>query len=229
MSEERHGQRGGFFSRMFSPQNEEERTAVYSREEIETEEGDRSPARRRGFTVERAAEIIKDLPSDVPRSSAVRIVRQTLAAAGIDIEELDSSARARESKLNSEIDLGRKRIQELKDDTDEVIRSLQEQIRKAREARDFGISEEERKISAARSGLEDVRLVRDFFDLSGGEPASYESREPSGGEETQVLRRPDIDDTQVLRRPGPLSEEWSEEADSSRGDPGEEGPEDRSS
>jgi hypothetical protein len=84
----------------------------------------------RGFTVERAADVIRNLPPEVPRPAAVRIVRGTLEAAGIDVSDLATSTRARESKLNSEIELSRNRIQELKDDTEEVIRSYELEIRK---------------------------------------------------------------------------------------------------
>ena len=64
----------------------------------------------------------------------------------------ESSTRARESRLNSEIDLSEGRIQQLKDETEEVIRNLEDEIRKAREARNFGVSEEERKIPGRRDG-----------------------------------------------------------------------------
>ena len=138
----------------------------------------------------------------------MRIVRGTLEAAGIDIAELESSTRARESKLNSEIDLSENRIQQFKDETEEVIRNLEDQIRKAREARDFGVSEEERKISSAESGLDNIDLVRDFFGLP-QEEADEPPADPTAGEETQVMEGvedEEEDDTQVLRRPGPLSD-----------------------
>jgi hypothetical protein len=197
MSEERPTTRQGFLSRMFSGNAEDEETAVYSAEEVGV--GEEETVEPRGFTVERAAEIIKNLPPEVPQPAAVRIVRGTLDAAGINVAELVTSTRARESKLNSEIELSQTRMQELKDKTEEVIRSFEEEIRKARQARDFGISEEERKIAGARSGLEDVERVRDFFGLS---------RDDLSGEETQVMERADEDDTEILRRPGPLSEEY---------------------
>jgi hypothetical protein len=204
MSEERPGTRHGFLSRMFSGNAEEEgATTDYSAEEVGTTG---ETVESRGFTVERAAEVIMNLPPEVPHSSAVRIVRGTLEAAGIDIADLATSTRARESKLNSEIELSQSRIQELKDETEEVIRSHELEIRKAREARDLGISEEERRISDARSSLQDVERVRDFFGLSGahygelpGDPAE---------EDTQVMERVDEDDTEILRRPGPLSENY---------------------
>jgi hypothetical protein len=212
MSEERPTTRQGFLSRMFSgPEaDEEESTAVYSAEEVElTEEETAEP---RGFTIERAAEVIRNLPPEVPRLSAVRIVRGTLEAAGIDVAELASSTRARESKLNSEIELSQSRIQELKEKTEEVIRSYELEIRKAREARDFGISEEERRIAAARSSLEDVERMRDFFGLQDdAEPTSeFSAEDLAAGEETESMERVDEDDTEILRRPGPLSEDyWS--------------------
>jgi hypothetical protein len=207
MNEDRSTTRQSFFSRVFAGSTEGEGTAIYSSEEVGTGTsgvGESEGPSAHGFTVERAAEVIKNLPPEVPRLSAVRIVRGTLEAAGIDIAELESSTRARESRLNSEIDLGEGRIQQLKDETEEVIRNLEDEIRKAREARNFGVAEEERKIRAAETGLDNIDLVRDFFGL----PQEEEAPADSAGEETQVLEsvEEEEDETQVLRRPGPLSD-----------------------
>ena len=206
MSEDRGTSRQGFFSRVFAGNEGGEGTAIYSPEEVgagTSGTAGTGPAAQ-GFTVERAAEVIKNLPPEVPRPAAVRIVRNTLEAAGIDIAELESSTRARESKLNSEIDLSEGRIQQLKDQTEEVIRSLEDEIRKAREARNFGVAQEERKIAAAESGLEDVDRVREFFGLPyDDEPSS----DPAAGEETEVIEAAEEEDeTQILRRPDPLSD-----------------------
>jgi len=206
MSEERPTTRQGFLSRMFSGPADEEGTAVYSAEEVGSEGTGRETMEPRSFTVERAADIIRHLPPEVPRPAAVRIVRGTLEAAGIDIDELTTSSRARESKLNSEIELSQTRIQELKDKTEEVIRSYEGEIRKAREARDFGISGEERRISEARSGLEDVERVRDFFGVSEDDYSTTTG--DLAEEDTQVMERADEEDTEILRRPGPLSEDY---------------------
>ena len=198
----------------------EDETTIYSTEEVGVGETGRETVETRGFTVERAAEIIRNLPPEVPRPAALRIVRGTLEAAGINIDDLASSTGAREAKLNSEIELSEGRIQEFKEKTEEVIRSYEAEIRKARDAHDFGISEAENKISASRSRLEDVERVRDFFGLSGDDHVSAE--DPGGystttdippgefasGEDTQVMEPADEDDTQILRRPGPLSEDY---------------------
>jgi hypothetical protein len=210
VNEDRSATRQSFFSRVFAGSTEGEGTAIYSSEEVGAgtpTAGELESAGAHGFTVERAAEVIKNLPPEVPRPAAVRIVRGTLEAAGIDIAELESSTRARESKLNSEIDLSESRIQQLKDETDEVIRNLEDEIRKAREARNFGVSEEERKISAAEVGLDNIDMVREFFGLPQEDDAGASPADPAAGEETQVLEGVDEeDDTQVLRRPGPLSD-----------------------
>jgi hypothetical protein len=226
MNEERPTTRGGFFSRVFSGNlDDEDETTIYPSEEVGVGETGGEIVESRGFTVERAAEVIKNLPPEVPRPAAVRIVRGTLEAAGIDVGDLASSTRARESRLNSEIELSEGRIQELKEKTEEVIRSYEAEIRKAREARDFGISEEERRISASRSGLEDVERVRDFFGLGGGDhvpavedqagystttdlPPGVPADDPE--DETRVMEPADEDDTQILRRPGPLSDNYFE-------------------
>ena len=203
MNEDHGTTRQSFFSRVFAGSTEGEGTAIYSAEEVGTSGMEEQEGVAHGFTVERAAEVIRNLPPEVPRLSAVRIVRGTLEAAGIDIAELESSTRARESRLNSEIDLSEGRIQQLKDETEEVIRNLEDEIRKAREARNFGVSEEERKIQAAETGLDNIDLVRDFFGL----PQEEEPAD-SAGEETQVLEgvEEEGDETRVLRRPGPLSD-----------------------
>ena len=212
MNEEHSTTRQSFFSRVFAGSTEGEGTSIYSSEEVGLQgPGESEGLAAHGFTVERAAEVIRNLPPEVPRPAAVRIVRGTLEAAGIDIDELESSTRARESKLNSEIDLSENRIQQLKDETEEVIRNLEDQIRKAREARNFGVSEEERKISAAESGLDNIDMVRDFFGLPQedvGEPPADPVSDAAAGEETQVMEGvedEEEDDTQILRRPGPLS------------------------
>jgi hypothetical protein len=210
MNEEQSTTRQSFFSRVFAGSTEGEGTSIYSSEEVGMPgTGESEGLAAHGFTVERAAEVIRNLPPEVPRPAAVRIVRGTLEAAGIDIAELESSTRARESKLNSAIDLSENRIQQLKDETEEVIRNLEDQIRKAREARNFGVSEEERKISAAESGLDNIDMVRDFFGLPQEEVDRPVADDPAAGEETQVMEGvedEEEDDTQVLRRPGPLSD-----------------------
>ena len=210
MNEEQSTNRQSFFSRVFAGSTEGEGTSIYSSEEVGMPGTAEEGLTAHGFTVERAAEVIRNLPPEVPRPAAVRIVRGTLEAAGIDIDELESSTRARESKLNSEIDLSENRIQQLKDETEEVIRNLEDQIRKAREARNFGVSEEERKISAAESGLDNIDMVRDFFGLPQeevDEPVADPAVDPAAGEETQVMEGvEEEDDTQVLRRPGQLSD-----------------------
>jgi hypothetical protein len=214
MSEERPTTRHGFLSRMFSGNADEEGTTVYSAEEVGAGETGRETMGSRGFTVERAADIIEHLPPEVPRPAAVRIVRGTLEAAGIDITELATSTRTRESKLTSEIELSQTRIQELKEKTEEVIRTYEDEIRNAREARDFGISEEERRISECRSSLEDVEKVRDFFALAGDDYATtgklpdYAETGVPTEEDTQVMERASDEDTEILRRPGPLSEDY---------------------
>src|SRR5215207_11148367 len=115
----------------------------------------------RGLTVESLAGAIADLPPAVPRESAVLIVRKTLDAAGVRLSEVDASTRAQESRLTSEIGLVEDRREELREKTQETVRSLQEEIRKtqetvrsleeevrkAREACDEVVAYEERKIS----------------------------------------------------------------------------------
>jgi len=197
----------GFFSRILGGDTNEDETRVFSAEEVGTrrsegrEEPDEEEQRPQGFTVERAAEVIDDLPPDVPRESALRIVRGTLTAAGIKVEALDRSSRVRESKLNSEMDLARARQEEIRRGTEEVVRSLEEEIRKAREDRDTGIAQEEDRISRASAGIEGIKRVRAFF----GFPEPEEERiagpaEDPPMDETRVFESFDEDETQILRR-----------------------------
>ncbi len=197
----------GFFSRILGGDTNEDETRVFSAEEVGTrrseggEEPDEEEQRPQGFTVERAAEVIDDLPPDVPRESALRIVRGTLTAAGIKVEDLERSSRVRESKLNSEMDLARARQEEIRRGTEEVVRSLEEEIRKAREDRDTGIAQEEDRISRASAGIEGIKRVRAFF----GFPEPEEERiagpaEDPPMDETRVFESFDEDETQILRR-----------------------------
>jgi hypothetical protein len=200
----------GFFSRILGVDTNEDETRVFSAEEVGMrrsggrEEPDEVEQRPQGFTVERAAEVIDDLPPDVPRESALRIVRGTLTAAGIKVEDLERSTRVRESKLNSEMALARDRQEEIRRGTEEVVRSLEEEIRKAREDRDVGIAQEEDRISRASAGIEGIMRVRAFFGFS--EPNEEDvvgTAEDSSVDETRVFESFDEDETQVLRRPEP--------------------------
>src|SRR5215216_2737035 len=119
----------------------------------------------RGVSVRRIAETIADLPSTVPREQAVVIVRRNLAAADIKLSELDASTRAQESKLSSEIELARKQQREVQEKATETVRSLEEELRRTREACDGVVAYQEEKISRALATLKEVRRVRAFFDL----------------------------------------------------------------
>ena len=79
MNEDRSTSRQSFFSRVFAGSTEGEETSIYASEEIGMPETDESEGlAAHGFTVERAAEVIRNLPPEVPRPAAVRIVRGTL-------------------------------------------------------------------------------------------------------------------------------------------------------
>ena len=179
-----------------------------SGEEIETTTGRSRPGRRgaalpqeghqqppRGLTVESLAGVIADLPEAVPRESAVLIVRKTLDAAGVRLSEVDASTREQESRLSSEIGLAEDRRKELREKTQESVRSLEEEIRKAREACEDVVAYEERKIARDRALLGEVRRVRAFFGL-----AEAEGEEAAGPAErgTQQILEPS--DVMVRRR-----------------------------
>jgi hypothetical protein len=118
------------------------------------------------FVVKLVVETIDDLPSNIPRDSAVRIVKRTLAAAGIEIGDFNGRTWARMPQINSEIELARRREQEFKDKTEQDIRSLEEEIRKAREDYQTIRAKEEEEISRASKELENIKRVRAFFGFS---------------------------------------------------------------
>jgi multidrug efflux pump subunit AcrA (membrane-fusion protein) len=169
------------------------------------EEGQQLP---QGLTVERLAGVIADLPPSLPRESAVLIVRKTLDAADVELSEVDASTREQEVRLSSEIGLVENRQKELREKTQETVRSLEEEIRKAqetvrsleeeirkaREACDEVVTYEERKISHDRALLRKVRRVRDFFGLAKAE--REEDADPAERGTQQILEPSDA----VVRR-----------------------------
>jgi hypothetical protein len=208
----------GFLSRMLGRDTDDEYDdsgAYYSSEEVETRRSRRSrrsssrgvadeeellpPPPPRDFITERVAETISDLPEGVPQESAVLIVRRTLAAAGVKLSELDASTQAQESKLNSEIGLARNRQEEVREKTQEQVRSLEEEIRKAKEACEDIVSYEEEKISRAWATLEGVRRVRAFFELH--ETEGEENTGPLYLGTHQVLEPADVDGAQISDTP----------------------------
>src|SRR5829696_4547576 len=215
----------GFLSRMLGRDTDDEYDdsgAYYSsEEEVESRRARRSrrsssssssravadeeellpPPPPRDFITERVAETIADLPEGVPQESAVLIVRRTLAAAGVKLSELDVSTQAQESKLNSEIGLARNRQEEVREKTQEQVCSLEEEIRKAKEACEDIVSYEEEKIARASATLEGVRRVRAFFELheSEGEENAGPADRGTRGEPSDADRMP-----LARGRPGPL-------------------------
>jgi hypothetical protein len=111
-------------------------------------------------------ETIDDLPSNFPRESAVRIVKRTLAAAGIEVRDFNRCTWARMPQINSEIELARSREKEFEEKTEEDIRSLEEEIRKAREDYETIRAKEEEEISRASKELENLKRARAFFGFS---------------------------------------------------------------
>ena len=151
------------------------------------EEGQQPP---RGLTVERLAGVIADLPSSLPRESAVLIVRKTLDAADVELSEVDASTREQEVRLSSEVGLAENRQKELREKTQETVRSLEEEIRKSREACDEVVAYEERKISHDRALLRKVRRVRAFFGLAKAE--GEEGADPAERGTQQILEPSDV-------------------------------------
>jgi hypothetical protein len=124
--------------------------------------------------------------------------RYNLAAAGVKLSELDVSTQVQESKLKSEIGLAQNRQVEVREKTQEQVRSLEEEIRKAKEACEDIVSYEERKISQAWATLEGVRRVRAFFELH-----ESEGEEGTGplAQRTHVLEPGDVDRAQISDTP----------------------------
>ena len=198
---------GRLLSRLLG--RDEDDSMSYSAEEIET----RGPSKKeepgegqqpRGFSIQRIAETIADLPSTVPREHAVLIVRRTLAAAGVKLFEVDVATQALESELSSEIELARNQQKDVREKTAETVRSLKEEIRRAQETCDGIVAFEETKISRATATLKEVRRVRAFFDLP-----EMEGEKNTGqvDKDTQVLEPLTVGRTPLVReRSGPLGD-----------------------
>ena len=153
----------------------------------------------RDLTIECLAAAIADLPPAVPRESAVLIVRKTLEAAGVKLAEIDASTRVQESGLSSEIGLAEDRQMEFREKTQEAVRSLEEEIRKTREACDEVVAFEERKISRDRTLLGEVRRVRTFFGWS--EPEAEEDAGPAEPGAQRVLEPSDVEERRISDTP----------------------------
>jgi hypothetical protein len=118
------------------------------------------------LAVKLAVETINDLPSNFPRDSAISIVRRTLAAGSIDIGYFNKCTWERIPQISSEMELARNREKEFHEKTEATIRSLEEDIRKAREAYEAVRAKEEQEITHALKELENIKRVRAFFGFS---------------------------------------------------------------
>ena len=188
---------------------DEDDSMSYSAEEIETRGSSKKEEpgegqQPQGFSIQRIAETIADLPSTVPQEHAVLIVRRTLAAAGVKLFEVDVATQALESELSSEIGLARNQQKDVQEKTAETVRSLEEEIRRAQEACDGIVNYEEEKISRATAAVKEVRRVRAFFDLPEMEG---EKNTGQADKDTQVLEPLTVGKTPLVReRSGPLGD-----------------------
>jgi hypothetical protein len=169
-----------FFSRILWRDTGEDQTSGDSAEAFETVRSRKRSAPEVGgqpwdFAVKLVVETIDDLPSNFPRDSAVRIVKRTLAAADIEIGDFNKCTWARMPQIKTEIELARRREKEFEEKTEEDIRSLEREIRKAREDYETIRAKEEEEISRASKELENLKRVRAFFgfsDMEGDENVS---------------------------------------------------------
>ena len=150
---------------------DEDQTCADSAEAFETVRSRKWSApevggRQWDFAVELVIETIDDLPSNFPRESAVRIVKRTLAAAGIEIGDFNKRTWTRMPQIDSEMELARSREKEFRKKTEEDIRSLEGEIRKAREAYETIRAKEEEEVSRASKELENIQRVRAFLGFS---------------------------------------------------------------
>ena len=167
-------------SKIFGEDAKEDRTSIVSAEAFGIRRSTTRSAPKVGghawdFAVKLVVETIDDLPSNVPRDSAVRIVKRTLAAAGIEIGDFNKCTWARMPQINSEIELARRRDKEFEEKTEQDIRSLEEEIRKAREDYETIRAKEEEEISRASKELKNLMRARAFFgfsDMEGDEDVS---------------------------------------------------------
>jgi hypothetical protein len=169
-------------SKILGRDADEDETGIVSAEAFETVRSRKWSApevggRQWDFAVKLVIETIDDLPSNFPRESAVRIVKRTLAAAGIEIGDFNKRTWARMPQINSEMELARRRDKEFKKKTEQDMRALEGEIRKAREAYESIRAKEEEEISRASKELENIKRARTFFgfsDMEGDENVSPE-------------------------------------------------------
>src|ERR671912_1430008 len=106
-------------SKIFGEDAEEDRTSIVSAEAFgirrsTTGSAPKVEGHAWDFAVELVVETIDDLPSNFPRDSAVRIVKRTLAAAGIEIGDFNKCTWARMPQIRDEMKLARSREQEFR-------------------------------------------------------------------------------------------------------------------
>ena len=96
----------------------------------------------------------------------MRIVKRTLAAAGIEIGDFNKRTWARMPQIRDEMKLARSREQEFRKKTEGDIRALEVEIRKTRKAYETIRAQEEEEISRASKELENIKRVQAFLGFS---------------------------------------------------------------
>lgn len=200
-------------------------------EEDYVSETEKGRTERAELTVERAAWVIRSIPEYVPRRSAARIVTSTLSVANIEGEDLSDSCEARDRELQRRIDQSRQTIEELEQGTQEVIRSLEEQITRASEARDVWVQREQESMEQAQAEVADLQRLRAFLFSPEHEEVHWELQQEERQQEEpqeEELREEELhrelreEETKTDVRPlesAPVDDEEPVEVEDGQGEP----------
>jgi len=124
------------------------------------------PAEERG-QVDRARELLANLPAETPAAVKKQIVAASLKAFGIPIEQIVAASTQEIQALEGYIQAGATQAESFRAEAERKAAAFEQEIQRIREAAEARVREQQAASSACSAKKQEVQLILDFFGAGG--------------------------------------------------------------
>jgi hypothetical protein len=128
------------------------------------------PAEQRG-QVDRARDLLANLPAETPATVKKQIVAASLKAFGIPIEQILAASTQEIQALEGYIQAGAAQAESFRTEAERKVAAFEQEIKRIREAAESRIREQQAASSACGAKKQEVQQILDFFGAGTPGPA----------------------------------------------------------
>ena len=129
------------------------------------------PAEQRG-QVDRARDLLANLPAETPAAVKKQIVAASLKAFGIPIEQILAASTQEIQALDGYIQAGAAQAESSRTEAERKVAAFEQEIKRIREAAEARIREQQAATGACSAKKQEVQQILDFFGGGQGTPWS---------------------------------------------------------